>query len=73
MGQVMPLFKKDNKLCKTNYQPVTVLLAINNEKLLSVQLEDFFKEVLSDFISAFRRNYSCETVQIRLTEDWTDY
>ncbi len=30
MGQVTPLFKKDDELCKTNYRPVTVLPAINN-------------------------------------------
>lgn len=72
MGQVTPLFKKDDELCKTNYRPITVLPAINNvfEKLLLVQLEDFFKEILPDFISAYRHNYSCETALIRITEDW---
>ena len=72
MGQVMPLSRKDNELCKTKYSPVTVLPAINNvfEKLLSVQLEDFFKEILSDFISVYRCNYSCETALIWLIEDW---
>ena len=71
MGQVTPLFK-NNELSKTNYRPVTVLPVINNifEKLLSVQLKDLFTGILSDFISSYRRNYSCETVLIRLTEDW---
>ena len=66
------LFKKDEELCKTNYRPVTVLPAINKvfEQFFSVQLEGFLKETLSDFISAYRRNYSCETALIRLTEDW---
>ena len=31
---------------------------------------DFFTGILSDFISSYRRNYSCETALLRLTEDW---
>ena len=27
---VTPLYKKDDKFCKTNYRPVTVLPALNN-------------------------------------------
>ena len=40
MGQVTPLFKKDDELSKENYRPVTVLPALNNvfEKLLASQL-----------------------------------
>jgi len=30
MGQVTPLFNKDDELSKANYRPVTVLPAINN-------------------------------------------
>ena len=67
MGQVTPLFKKNDELSKTNYRPVTVLPVINN---YSVQIEDFFAGILSDFISSYRRNYSCERALIRLTEDW---
>ena len=72
VGQVTPLFKKNDELNKTNYRAVTVLPVIKNifEKLLSVQLEDFFTGILSDFISSYRRNYSCETALIRLIEDW---
>ena len=72
MGQVTPLFEKDDKFCKKNYRPVTVLPALNNifERILAKQLEAFYLNILSDFISAYRRNYSCETSLLRLTEDW---
>ena len=72
MGQVTPLFKKDDKFCKKNYRPVTVLPALNNifERILAKQLKAFYLNILSDFISAYRRNYSCETSLLRLTEDW---
>ena len=72
MGQVTPLFKKNDELSKENYRPVTVLPALNNvfKKLLASQLDQFYSEILSDYISAYRRHYSCETSLMRLTEDW---
>ena len=72
MGQVTLLFKKNDELSKENYRPVTVLPALNNvfEKLLASQLDQFYTELLSDYISAYRRHYSCETSLMRLTEDW---
>ena len=30
MGQVTPLFNKDDEFCKENYRPVSVLPALNN-------------------------------------------
>ena len=72
MGQVTPLFKKEDELYKKNYRPVTVLPILNNiyERVLSDQLSVYFKDILSAFISAYRKNYSCETTLLRLTEDW---
>ena len=31
---------------------------------------EFYREILSDFISAYRKFHSCETSLLRLTEDW---
>ena len=52
MGQVTPLFKRDEELGKRNYRPVTVLPCLNNifERLLSDQMQDFYQGLLSDFI-----------------------
>ena len=59
-------------MAKVNYRPLTVLPCLNNifERLLASQLKDFFGKLLSDFISAYRKHYSCETALLRLTEDW---
>ena len=72
IGQVTPLFKKNDEFSKENYRPVTVLPALNNvfKKLLASQLDQFYSEILSDYISAYRRHYSCETSLMSLTEDW---
>jgi len=72
MGQVTPLFKKEDELYKKNYRPVTILPILNKiyEIVLSNQLSAYFKDILFDFISAYRKNCSCETTLLRLTEDW---
>jgi len=72
MGQVTPLFKKNDEFKKENYRPVTVLPVLNNiyERLLVAQLGDFYQAILSDFISSYRRFYSCETALLKLAEDW---
>ena len=51
---------------------MTVLQILNNiyERVLSDQLSVYFKDNLSDFTSAYCKNYSCETQLLRLTEDW---
>ena len=51
---------------------MTVLPILNNiyESLLSDQLSVYFNDILSDFISAYCKNYSCESTLLRLTDDW---
>ena len=46
---------------KKNHRPVTVPPILNNiyERVLSDQLSVYVKDILSDFISAYRKNYSC--------------
>ena len=67
-----PLFKKNDELDKVNYGPVTALPSLNNifERFLAEQINEFYHEILSDFISAYRKFHSCETSLLRLTEDW---
>ena len=63
-GQVTPLLKcRDDDTNKKFYRPVSVLPALNNvyERLLTTQLLSYFKDVLSGFLSAYRKHYSCET------------
>ena len=54
MGQITPIFKKDDELVKQNYRLVTVLPCLNNifEKLLSSQLEGFYNGLPSNLLSA---------------------
>ena len=67
MGQVTPLFKQEDEFNKANHRPVTVLPVLNNiyERLLATQLGEFYSKILSDFISSYRKFYSCETALLR--------
>ena len=69
--QVTSVFKKDDEYCKANYRPVTLLPVFNNifDRLLACQIDDFYRAILSDFISSYRTYYSCETSLLRMTED----
>ena len=68
MGQVTPSFKKGNELDKTNYRPLTVLPVLNNvfERIIASQMEEFYNGILSDYTSAYRKQFSCETALLRL-------
>lgn len=63
MGQVTPLFNKNDEIIKENYRPVTVLPELNNiyERLLVAHDGGFYKAILADFISSYRRLKGSET------------
>ena len=71
-AEVSPLFKKNDNMNKNNYRPVSILVCISKifERVYSEQMTEFFDDILSISLSAFRKSYSCETVLIRLIEDW---
>ena len=72
LAEICPTFKKDDPYDKSNYRPVSILVTLDKvfEKCLARQLSDYFSSILSPFLSAYRRGYSCEAVLLRLIEDW---
>ena len=50
--------------------PQVLVFTLWNLWLLAGQLSEFYREILSDHISAYRKFHSCETSLLRLTEDW---
>ena len=71
-GEWTPVHKKDDKLQKENYRPVTVQIVINKifEQLLSSQITGHFNNRLCDHLTAYRKRHSCETALLYLTESW---
>ena len=71
-GEWNPVFKKDDRLDEKNYRPITLLCTVDKvyEQLLSEQVNKHFDTILNPCLSAYRKNYSCETTLLRLTEEW---
>ncbi len=75
LGDVSPVFKKGDKLSKSNYRPITILSALSKvfERLIADQLGTFMNDKLSDFLCGFRKGYSSEDALLRLIENWRKY
>ena len=71
-AQVIPIFKKKDPLDKQNYRPVSILPTISKlyERTIHDQLTEFFDNIFSPFLAAFRKGFGCQTTLLRLIEDW---
>ena len=71
-GDWTAVYKKDDKLSKENYQPITILLCINKitEKLVGSQISAGFDSHMYENSNGYRRHHSCETTLINLIESW---
>ena len=69
---MIPVFKKEDPLEKSNYRPITILTAVDKlfEQLLSKQMSKFFESIFDPFMSAYRKLYSCESTLVHLIEGW---
>ena len=72
LADVTPAFKKDEKLSKLNYRPVSVLSAISKifEKLMLYQISDYMKDKLSIYLCGFRKGMSAQNCLLFLIENW---
>ena len=68
-GEWNPVLKKDDRLDEKNHRPITLLCTVDKvyEQLLSEQVNKHFDTILNPCLSAYRKNYSCETTLLRLT------
>ena len=72
-GADHPLPKSsEDYIDKTLFRPFTVLPAMNNifERILASQLLSYFRDLLGDFLSAYREHHNCQTTLLQLVEDW---
>ena len=55
-----------------NYRPVSVLNVFSNvlERFILDQLTSYRKSILSEFRSAYRNQYRCQHVLLRMIETW---
>ena len=71
-AELCPQFKNDDNMKRENYRPVSVLTAFSKiyESLLNDQLIEYFYELFNVFLCAFRKNYSCQSLLIKMIDDW---
>ena len=70
LAEVSSLYKKNDNLHKGNYRPVSVLPSVSKiyERIMAVQLCDFFDHIFSALLSAFRKRYSCQSTLLNMIE-----
>ena len=72
LAEISPIFKRNDNLCKENYRSINLLMTASKlfEYILSDQLTEYFGDLLSSSLSAYRTGYSCQHIILRLTEYW---
>ena len=69
-ADVIPVFKKDNRLDKCNYRPVSILPSMSKifERLIFKQLNDYMDPKLSIYQCGFRKNMSAQNCLLFMVE-----
>ena len=72
IAAVLPIFKSAERLLKKNYRPISILTTFSKvfETVIKNQMVPILDKCLSNFVSAYRKNYSTQHVLIRLLEEW---
>ena len=61
-ADITPVFKKDDKYDKSNYQPVSILPILSKvyEKCIYKQIENYMENILSNFKCDFRKGFNVQ-------------
>ena len=72
ISSVTPAFKKDGKMDRTNYRPISVLPCLSKilEKVIFEQMADYFESIFFPYLSGFRKRFGCQHILMRMTENW---
>ena len=72
IASVSPVYKSGDKLRKENYRPISILNVFSKvfERFLYNQLNAHFNNILSQFLSAYRKHFSTQHVLLRIIENW---
>ena len=72
LAEISLIYKKNDKLDKENYRPVSVLIVLSKifEKIYSKQMYIYFTKIFNPLLSAYRAKYGCHDVLLKFTEQW---
>ena len=73
-AEITPVFKKGNLTEKENYRPISTLSNFSKvfERLLYNQIEAFFEDKFSKFLTGFRKNHSTQHALLKMIETWKE-
>ena len=68
LAEVLPIFKKDDKLNKANYRPISILSSISKifERVLFNRINGYFEPIFSNLLCGFRSKHSTQHALLRL-------
>ena len=68
---VKPIYKKESRSDENNYRPVSILNCFSKifERFINDKLLSHVNDTLSDFVSAYRSNYSSNHMILRVIEE----
>ena len=71
-ADVSPIFKKGDRLDKSNYRPISILSALSKifERLLFEQINEYMNPKLSIHQCGFRKNMSAQNCILLMLEKW---
>ena len=71
-ANITPIFKKDDPLDKSNYQPVSILPLISKvfERLIYNQLSEYTEIFLNHILCGFRNAHSTQHALFKLLQSW---
>ena len=74
LADLTPVHKKDERIMKENYRPVSILPPISKifERNMQGQIEAYIDKYLSPFLFGFRRGFSTQQCLLVMLEKWHD-
>ena len=72
LGEITPVFKKDYRLNKSNYRPLTILPSLSKVfgRLVHTRISPHFENIYHKYVFAYRKHHGCDTALLTLTEKW---
>ena len=72
LGEVTPVYKKDCRLDKSNYRPITILPSLSKvfETIVHSRISPHFENIYHKYVFAYRKYHGCDTAILTLTEQW---
>ena len=71
-ADITPIFKKDSRLDKSNYRPVSILPNLSKifERCIYNQISLYFNDILSKYQCGFRKGFNAQYCLMVMIEKW---